>query len=549
MSYLSDPSTEIEIEALLGVFVEEAVECLEAIDESLVVLSDSPGDLAALAEIFRRFHTLKGDAAIVRLPHIADFLHRLEDLFDTARREGLSISLRAVAIISDAVDLVREMVSALPEVRAAHAQRAAEITLRLDVPGELLFARVASTAGGEGLGLERTEASLLRVPIERLDSLIDRVGELAVARTLHGLQLASPAIDRAELVEQHRESDRLFLGLQEAVLRLRMVPIGRALQRYRRMVRQLADQLGKQVRLQVDGSEVEVDAGVVARLIDPLSHMLRNAVDHGIEPPDERVRLGKSEVGAVRIVVSQEPGHVVVRVADDGRGIDRERLVARALRLGLIDRSPGTPEAVDRLVFLPGVSTAGQVGQISGRGVGMDVVLRQIESLRGTIAIENRLGAGVQFVMRLPLSLAVIDGFHVEVGGDTYVLPIESVLATTELAADLAEAATGLLRWRDRTVPFLRLRDAFGFPKASPERQIAILVGTEGGQAAALVVDRVLGQELTVVKAIARAFDVLRSFSGATVLSDGRVALVLEPGGLVGAAQLANTRPASPEAP
>jgi two-component system chemotaxis sensor kinase CheA len=250
----------------------------------------------------------------------------------------------------------------------------------------------------------------------------------------------------------------------------------------------------------------------------------------------------------VAITVAQERGHVVVRVSDDGRGLDRQRLVERALRLGVIDRPPTTPEAVDRLVFLSGLSTADHLSQVSGRGVGMDVVLRQVESLRGSVTVDNRPGEGTSFVLRLPLSLAVIDGFHVEVGGDTYVLPIESVVATTELAETLAAQPTGLLRWREKTLPFLRLRDAFGFPTVAPERQIAIIVGTGEAQHAALVVDRVLGQELTVVKAIARAFDNVPGLAGATVLNDGRVALVLQPEALVGSL-LARSRGDGPAMP
>lgn len=531
---MSDSSGEIDFERLLRVFGEEAGESLEALDAALLVLSDSPGDSGALAEAFRRLHTLKGDAGTVGLPHVAEFLHRLEDLFDTARREGLGVSARAVALMSDATDLLREMIAVRSEERAEHRQRAAEITLRMGAPGELLVALGGATETFGARGLEPAAASL-RVPIERLDALVDRVGELAVARTQLGLRLASPTASRAELIEMHRESDRLFLGLQEAVLHLRLVPIGPALQRYRRLVRQLADQLGKQVRLQVEGSDVEVDAGVVARLADPLSHLLRNAVDHGLEPPAERASAGKNEVGLVTIAVTQERGHVVVRVADDGRGLDRQRLLARALQLGVIDRPLATPEAIDRLVFLSGLTTADHLNQVSGRGVGMDVVLRQVESLRGSVTVDNRPGEGTSFVLRLPLSLAVIDGFHVEVGGDTYVLPIESVVATTELAETLAAQATGLLRWREKTLPFLRLRDAFGFPTAAPERQIAVIVGTGEARHAALVVDRVLGQELTVVKAIARAFDSVPGLAGATVLNDGRVALVLQPEALVGA--------------
>ncbi|HBL27201.1 MAG TPA: chemotaxis protein CheA [Acidobacteria bacterium] len=538
---MSDEFPEIDFDRLLQVFMEEARESLDALDEALLALSEAPTDSGALAEAFRRLHTLKGDAGTVGLPHLASFLHRLEDLFDTARREGLGVTARAVALMLDASDLLREMIAVAPEQLPAHRERMTEIGRRLDGAGELLLVRSAAADEGAHAGGGRVDSNL-RVPIEQLDALVDLVGELAVARTLFGLRLADPAAPRAELVEMHREADRRFLGLQETVLRLRMVPVGRALQRYRRLVRQLAEQLGKRVRLHVEGGEVDVDAGVVARLIDPLSHLLRNAIDHGIEPPEERRALGKSEVGVVEIEVSQEPGHVVVRVTDDGRGLDRERLVAKARQIGAIRRAPTTPEEIDRLVFLSGLSTADRLSQVSGRGVGMDVVQQQVESLRGTVAVHNRPGAGTSFTLRLPLSLAVIDGFHVEVGGDTYVLPIESVVAATELAEDLATESSGLLSWRGQTLPFLRLRDAFDFPVLAPARQIAVIVDEGEGRRAALVVDRVLGQEPAVVKALAGAFDTARGFAGATVLNDGRVALVLQPAVLIDSL-LARSRP------
>lgn len=532
---MSGRTDEIDYERLVQVFVEEATEILDALDEALVTLADSPTDSGALAEVFRRLHTLKGDSGTVGMPHIAEFVHRLEDLFDAARRDGLSLSARAVALMTDATDLLREMIAVLPEQRPAHRERAAEISRRLESPADLLVSRIEASEGVGAQGSERVATSL-RVAIERLDALVDLAGELAVSRTQFGLRLATANASHAELLEMHRASDRLFLGLEEAILRLRMVPVGRALLRYRRLVRQLGEQLGKKVRLQLEGGEVEVDAGVVARLVEPLSHMIRNAVDHGIEPAAERTRLGKSEIGAVGIAVAQEPGHVVVRVWDDGRGIDRQRLIAKARERGAIDRAPATLEATDRLIFLSGLSTSDHVNQVSGRGVGMDVVLEQVESLRGSVTVDNRPGEGTCFILRLPLSLAVIDGFHVEVGGDIYVLPIESVVATTELGAELATQPTGLLRWRDKTLPFLRLRDAFGFPTAAPDRQIAVIIGHAGNgtQTAALIVDRVLGQEPTVVKAIARAFDAVHGLAGATVLNDGRVALVLEPENLVG---------------
>ncbi len=534
---MSDSPGEVDFERLLQVFVEEATEILDALDEALLALSDSPSDSGALAEVFRRLHTLKGDAGTVGIPHLADFVHRLEDLFDGARRHGLAISAQAVALMLDASELLREMIAALPAEREDHRARAAEISRRLDSPEQLLVSQVEAVPDGARTG--GPTDSTLRVPIENLDALVDLVGELAVSRTLFGLRLADVAASRAELVELHREADRLFLGLQEAVLRLRMVPVGRVLQRHRRLVRQLAEQLGKRVRLQLDGSDVEVDAGVAARLTDPLSHLVRNAIDHGIEPPEERVRLGKNEVGVVTIAVSQEPGHVVVRVSDDGRGLDRRRLLSKAKALGAAREASLSPDAIDRLVFVSGLSTADRLNQVSGRGVGMDVVRQQVESLRGSVAVDNRPGEGTAFMLRLPLSLAVIDGFHVEVAGDTYVLPIESVVATAEMPAELASQPTGLLPWRAETLPFLRLRDAFGFPAAAPARQIAVIVdgmlGAAGREAqhAALVVDRVVGQEPTVVKALSSGFDAVRGLAGATVLNDGRVALVLEPDSLI----------------
>jgi two-component system chemotaxis sensor kinase CheA len=369
----------------------------------------------------------------------------------------------------------------------------------------------------------------LRVDVERLDRMLDLVGEIAVSRgRLRQLLSHTGAIDAEKALEVHQEADRLESDLQELVTRIRMIPIGPTLQQFGRTVRDLARQLGKQVRLSLEGGEIELDMRVVEKIRDPLTHMVRNAVDHGIERPDARLAAGKDAWGTVRLRAYRDAGSIVIELSDDGKGIDRRLLVERARAQGaVVGEDPAGTDAF-RLVFAPGVSTAASVTELSGRGVGMDVVLRDVEDLRGAIEVASEAGRGTTFRIRLPLTLALIDGFVVRTAGESYVLPMESVVECLDLPAEARETGlSGLVNLRGAPLPFVRLREVFGLPGAAAPRENVVVVRGESGPAG-LVVDALLGGSQIVIKPLGALFRSVAAVAGSAILGDGRAALILD---------------------
>ena len=310
-------------------------------------------------------------------------------------------------------------------------------------------------------------------------------------------------------------------------MRARMVPAGPFFRRYTRTIRDLAAAHGKNARLVIVGGDVEIDTSAVEMLRDPLAHMIRNAIDHGIEPSSQRVAAGKPAVGCVTLEARHEAGSIIMRVSDDGAGLDADAIAARAAALGL-DASRLTESEMWRLIFEPGFSTAAAVTDLSGRGIGMDVVRRAVDALRGTIGIATRAGQGTTFAIRLPLTLAMIDGFAVSVGEESYVVPVECVVECVELpAAERGDDPTGVLLLRDEIVPFVRLRRLFALGGETPARENVLVVQHDGAKAG-LAVDALHGAGQAVIKPLGRYFDQVPGIAGSSILGNGRVALVLD---------------------
>jgi two-component system chemotaxis sensor kinase CheA len=328
----------------------------------------------------------------------------------------------------------------------------------------------------------------LRVDIDKLDRMLNLTGEIAIARgRLTEMLTHASEFSAADLLEAHQDADRLYLELQEQVMKVRMVRIGPLFRQFSRTIRDVAGAAGKVVRLVIEGEEVEVDTAVIENIRDPLAHMIRNAIDHGIEAPEVRAAAGKDPCGLITLGAYHAGGSIVIRMTDDGAGFDRERIIARAREIGYIfDADKLTDQDVYRMVFEAGFSTAESVTGLSGRGVGMDVVRRNIESLRGTISVESRAGRGATITVRLPLTLAIIDGFSVGVGGETYVVPLDTVVECLELPGDIhtkADNETGVINLRGEPLPFLRLRDHFDVLGDAPERESVVVVQYESGRA------------------------------------------------------------------
>lgn len=376
------------------------------------------------------------------------------------------------------------------------------------------------------------ETATVRVPAAKLDALVDLVGELVTAQA----RLSQVAMEQGSgaLSAVAEEMERLTDALRDTSLSLRMLPIGSTFARFRRLVRDLSTELGKDIALVTVGEDTELDKTMLERLGDPLVHLLRNSVDHGIEPPHERQRQGKPAQGTIRLVAEHAGGEVVLTIEDDGRGIDVERVRAKALEKGIISADVTlSHEECLQLIFAPGLSTAQKVSNVSGRGVGMDVVKRNIEALRGRISIASTLGQGTTITIRLPLTLAIIDGLLVRVQDAFFVLPLAAVEECVELTAEAKAASSArLIALRGDLVPYVEVRQVFGVPGTPPPIEQAVIVRVLD-RLVGVVVDAVVGEHQTVIKSLGRVFQHVRGVSGATILGDGTIALIVDLAALV----------------
>lgn len=394
-----------------------------------------------------------------------------------------------------------------------------------------------AAAQANGDGKQSKSAENVRVPAERLDELMDRVGELVIAQSRLS-QLANTSVD-IQLRSVSEDVERLSGELRDTMMVLRMVPIAQLFSRFRRLTHDLARETGKQIELVTEGESTEVDKAVIERLADPLVHLVRNSCDHGLETPEERIAAGKKPAGQVTLVARQTGGDVTITIRDDGRGIDRQRVRAKAESSGLIAAGATlTDQELLQLIFEPGFSTAAQVTNLSGRGVGMDVVKKTIEALRGSINVTSAPGAGSEITLAIPLTLAIIDGLLVRVGTGCYVIPLSAVEECLELSPenDVKSRGRSFISLRESLVPFIRLRELFHTGTKPDQFQKVVVIST-GSERVGLVVDQIIGDHQTVIKAMSKLHHDVATFSGATILGDGSVALILDVGHLVTAGQ------------
>lgn len=543
--------------------VQEARELLELMEQTLARVVADGGSPDAVNELFRVAHTIKGSAGILALDHIVSFTHVLEAGLDHLRSNDLPLDASGVALLTDCGDYLAELVDAIaahrehiePDSRKRAGLEAALAAMRTvgpapaqpaagPSPGRSILGQAPATAGPGGMmapsppthaqtpDSENTSSdhdadaglAYVRVPVRRMDALTDLVGELVIA-SASANELARRQADR-RITESVDAIAGLVAQMRDDVLGLRMIPIGEVFHRFPRVVRKEARLLGKEIRLTMEGADTGLDKSMIERLSEPLLHIVRNAIDHGLEPVSERVAAGKPAAGTLHLNAYHDAGSVVIEVSDDGRGLDYERMQRKAVECGLLDAA-ATPseEQLQRLLFEPGFSTKREVTRLSGRGVGMDVVRQSIAALGGETTLINRPGRGLKVRMRLPLTLAIIDGFRVGVGGSIYVLPMGMVVECIDLRSLEMRGSTCYLR--DEALPWLRLRDVFGLPDAAGGRESMVLVEYGRGQRAGLVVDRLLGEFQTVIKPLGMLFEEIESLMGFTILADGQIALIL----------------------
>jgi len=477
---------------------------------------DSP---ASKSDIEAVFEFVRQDCELRILPpesRLEDYLRLMDEL--PAERLRLGEILVACGALTE--NELSRALSAQGGTAAEHLPLGEILVSGQAVPPELVQGAIHKQA--EQRGRQSMEAKLIRVQSDKLDALIDRVAELIIASSAVGV-MALRNQDRA-LREAVSQMSRLTEDVRDGAMRLRMVEIGETFGRFRRLVRDVSKELGKDIELQVSGGETELDKSLVDRIGDPLTHLVRNAMDHGIEPVALRQQRGKPPVGRLALAARHEAGSIVIEVSDDGGGLNRERILAKAVQNGLIADDQGlSDQQVWSLIFEPGFSTAEQVSNLSGRGVGMDVVRRSIEALRGTVEIDSRSGVGSTFRIRLPLTLAIIDGFLMAVGEVHYVVPLDAVLECVQLPSD----ARGFLDLRGEVLPLLRLREHFGLPRRQLRRENVVVVQI-GSRKAGLVVDQLRGEFQAVIKPLGPLMDGLPGLAGSTILGTGEVALMLD---------------------
>lgn len=533
--------------ALRHVFLQEAEEALSDMEQALIALEAAPETAAPLNEVFRLVHTIKGGAAMVDLPAVAEFSHRFEDALSMMRDGSVQVTQGRVTVMLQVVDSLRGMLAAenrgqVPRVRASDQALIARL-----VPVELQstgtentgeFQAAFVTDGGTSGERQRS----LRVDMGKLDGMLTLSTEIAVAR---GRLMQALSLDGVSEAGQTAGEDltRLLTTLHERVMEMRLVPVGPLFRQHQRTVRDVAAAQGKLIRLTLEGEAVEVDATIVERLREPLTHLIRNAVDHGIEHPSKRRDEGKDLTGTIALGARHERGEVIVEIRDDGRGMNRRGIIEKAREMGLVrDGSPDqlSDAQVFALVTAPGLSTATQVTELSGRGVGMDAVRRSIEGMRGSLEIESTEGAGTTVRLRLPLTVAIIDGFVVGVSGERYVIPVGAVTECMAAHETDRDAVSGVLSVRGKPLPYVRLRHLFGDTTrrgADATARESIVVVHADGQEAGLVVDQVIGETQAVIKPLAGMFNQVRGLSGTTIMGDGCISLILDVAPLLEIAQ------------
>ncbi len=663
----------IDMEQFLHTFYEESFEGLSAMESALLNVDVSHADPEAVNAIFRAAHSIKGGSATFGLTEVAEFTHVMEALLEEMRDGTRKLTKQSVDLLLNAVDCLREMLSAKQANDTLDTERVAEIQRLLEVelhghsgqspaagsssprdssspssPEETCwrirftpFPNMMSTGNDplrmirelanlgelqvcvnhsdlppledynpeecylsweitvrgpvergqieevftwvedeceltiEPLAAEEpskaedrtrpdtttrepvispsnsatqakttksktgTESTSIRVSIDKIDALINMVGELVITQSMLNQLGEDFQIERLQkLQEGLAQLERNTRELQENVMRIRMLPISFAFNRFPRLVHDLMEKLGKKVRLRMTGEQTELDKTVMEKIGDPLVHLVRNAMDHGIEPPHQRREAGKPETGELHLNAYHQGGSIVIEVSDDGRGMNRERILEKARQKGLVpDTEALSDEQVLDLIFHPGFSTADEVSDVSGRGVGMDVVRRNIKDLGGTVEVRSTEGQGTVFTIRLPLTLAILDGQLIRVGAETYILPLVSIIESLQIRAGQVNVIGGeaeVYKLRDEYIPIIRLYEVFGIEPDSRDVVNALLVVVEGdGQRVGMLVDDLLGQQQVVIKSLEANYKRIEGLSGATILGDGTVALILDVPGLI----------------
>ncbi|MCB2182826.1 MAG: chemotaxis protein CheA [Desulfobulbaceae bacterium] len=570
---------------LLSGFISEAFEHLESIELNVLELEQNPQDLEIINNIFRPFHTIKGVSGFLNLKTINKLAHMTENLLDDVRNGKLTMDSVIIDIVLGVGDTLRTMIQNVSDVLEQGPQaykqfdisdyleqiqetRSGESSIKtvnkqtasISSPEQIQEAAMpnpvhseikpASSPSSAAIKPENTssasqaprkksiEASI-KVDIRKLDGLVNAVGELVIMQAMVRHNPIIAGLSDPKLNKDFAQLTRITTDLQKTAMSMRMVPIRQTFQKMTRLVRDLSKKTGKKVDLVMRGEETEIDRNMVDSIYDPLVHMMRNSVDHGVQVPEQRRKAGKPEAGTVKLSAYQKGGNIIIEIADDGEGVNTEKIRNKALERGLIQKDSSLSDyEINNMIFLPGLSTADKITDVSGRGVGMDVVKKGVEKLRGKVELQSTPGVGSLFLMYLPLTLAIIDGIVVRVGEERYIIPTiairESMRPNMEYYNTVQGGRGETLLVRDTLIPIVRLYQIFGVKNACTEisEGITVIIENEGRQRA-LLVDELLGKQEVVIKSLGGYMKDIKGVAGGTILGDGRVGLILDLSGVI----------------
>ena len=579
----------VQDESLLRDFITEGLEYIGEIEVNILNLEQEPENKDYINAIFRPFHSVKGVAGFLNLVDIRTLAHDLETLLDKARNEALPVTPELIDLILDGSDTLKAMIGRLRDGlegreatelidtsdlvrRIRLAEQGADQPKQPKKLGTILLEegvineeelqaalersqippprKLGQTLIAEGIASPKdvsralrkqaqqvTDSNTIRVDIKKLDDLIDMVGELVITQSMIRQSETLQSLGDRKLVRDISQLASITSELQRSSTVLRMVPIKQTFQRMSRLVRDLSKNTGKLVNVVTVGEDTEIDRNMVDEIYNPLVHMVRNAVDHGMEMPEERIRAGKPERGTIKLKAFHRGGNIVIEISDDGRGLNREKIREKALKNGLIGAGDAlTDQEINRLILLPGFSTAEKITDISGRGVGMDVVKQAVEKLRGKMDIQSVEGKGTTFVTAFPLTMAIIDGMIVKVGNERYILPtvaIRQLIRPDRAAYNCIVGEAETINVMGRLLPLVRLHRLFDIEPVHANPWEATLVVMEGEKRAkCLLVDKILGKEEVVIKNLGERLKRVKGVSGGAILGDGNVGLILDPEGL-----------------
>ncbi len=575
---------------LLQDFVLEAREHLGVMETQLLVLEQNPNDPEPTHACFRAIHTIKGVAGFLELNVIREVAHEGETLLDELRNSRLAVTPALIDILLQTADFLQGEVGAiaaslagapkethgspvalLERLRNAGLPTSIEVlptkivevsapdpaatlvemplpqiqvkltAVETVIPQEPTAsdAPVVQKQPGTPRQANASSGRTVKVDMEKLDYLADMVGELVVTQSMLRPEGAGRASADTPLLRNLVQLARITAEVQKTAMSMRMVPIGQMFQRLSRLVRDVSRQVGKSVELDLVGEDIELDRSIVEELGDPLLHMVRNSIDHGIETPEQRKELGKNPSGRILLKAKHDAGQVQIEISDDGRGLDRGKILAKARQRGLIGPNASLSDTETlNLIFEPGFSTAEKVTDLSGRGVGMDVVRKQIQKLRGRVDVRSTPGQGSTFVLRLPLTLAIIDGLVIGIGTERFIVPIAAVKEVLRPREDMiftVEARKEMAMVRDSLLPLIRLHRWLGLQPKSDKLSDGILIVVEShGKSYCLAVDELLGKQEVVIKTLGELMQNIPGIAGGAILGDGRIGLILDPDAIAG---------------